>query len=54
LACSLKDNRAFCKYICPIPVFQKATSRFALLKIKIDPDKCVDCGKCEKVCPMDV
>lgn len=54
LAYHLKDNRAFCKYLCPIPVFQKITSRFALLKIKIDPAKCIDCGKCEKVCPMDV
>lgn len=54
LAFKLKDNRAFCKYICPIPVFQKMTSRFSLLKIKIDSDQCIDCGKCEKVCPMDV
>lgn len=54
LATTLKDNRAFCKYVCPIPVFQKVTSRFALLKLKIDPDKCIDCGKCEKACPMDV
>ncbi|NLL51820.1 MAG: 4Fe-4S dicluster domain-containing protein [Peptococcaceae bacterium] len=54
LALKLKDNRAFCKYICPIPVLQKVTSRFSLLKIKIDPSKCIDCGKCEKVCPMDV
>jgi len=54
LAFGLKDNRAFCKYICPIPVFQKVTSGFSLLKIKIDSDKCIDCGKCENVCPMDV
>lgn len=54
LAYRLKDNRAFCKYICPIPVIQKVTSRFALLKIKIDPELCIDCGRCEKVCPMDV
>ncbi|HWQ79350.1 MAG TPA: 4Fe-4S dicluster domain-containing protein [Anaerovoracaceae bacterium] len=54
LAYRLRDNRAFCKYVCPIPVFQKVTSRFALLKIKIDPEKCIDCGRCEKVCPMDV
>lgn len=54
LAFRLKDNRAFCKYICPIPVLQKITSRFSLLKMKIDPSKCIDCGKCEKVCPMDI
>lgn len=54
MAVTLKDNRAFCKYICPIPVLQKVTSRFALMKLKIDSSKCIDCGKCEKVCPMDV
>jgi ferredoxin-type protein NapH len=48
------NNRAFCKYVCPVPVLQKITSRFSLLKVKIDPAKCVDCGMCEKVCPMDV
>ena len=33
MAFILKDNRAFCKYVCPITVFLKATSRFSLLKI---------------------
>jgi ferredoxin-type protein NapH len=54
LALGFKDNRAFCKYLCPVPVFQKITSRFSLLKIRIDPETCVDCGRCEQVCPMDV
>jgi polyferredoxin len=54
LAYRMKDNRAFCKYMCPVPVLQKITSRFSLLKMKIDPGLCVDCGRCEKVCPMDV
>jgi len=54
LAFFLKDNRAFCKYVCPIPTFQKVTSRFSLMKIKIDTNKCVDCGLCEKVCPMNI
>jgi ferredoxin-type protein NapH len=54
LAFWLKDNRAFCKYLCPIPVLQKVGSRFSLLKIKIDTDKCTNCGICEKNCPMDI
>jgi len=54
LAILLKDNRAFCKYICPITVFLKPMSYYSLLRIKCDEDKCIKCGKCLKVCPMDV
>ncbi len=54
LAFVMKDNRAFCKYICPVTVFLKPMSYFSALRITCDPDKCVSCGKCKKVCPMDV
>lgn len=54
LAILLKDNRAFCKYICPITVFLKPMSRYSLLRIKCDEEKCISCGKCLKVCPMNV
>lgn len=54
LAFAFKDNRAFCKYICPITVFLKPASYFSQLRIKNNVDKCVKCGKCKKVCPMNV
>lgn len=54
LAFTLKDNRAFCKYICPVAVFLKPMSYFSLLRVKCDKNKCISCGKCKKVCPMDV
>ena len=54
LAYALKDNRAFCKYVCPIPVLQKITSRFALLKIEGSAQNCTDCGACVLACPMDI
>lgn len=54
LAFRFKDNRAFCKYICPITVFLKPMSYFSLLRIKCDKSKCISCGKCKKVCPMNV
>ena len=54
LALLFKDNRAFCKYICPITVFLKPMSYFSLFRIKCDKEKCVSCGKCKRVCPMDV
>lgn len=54
LAFAFKDNRAFCKYICPITVFLKPMSYFSLLRVKCDKDKCIGCGKCRRVCPMNV
>ena len=54
LAFALKDNRAFCKYICPVTIFLKPMSYFSLMRIKCDENKCVSCGKCKKACPMDV
>ncbi len=54
LAFALKDNRAFCKYICPITVFLKPMSYYSLLRVHCHEERCVQCGKCLRVCPMDV
>ncbi len=54
LAFVLRDNRAFCKYICPITVFLKPMSYFSLFHIRCNTEKCVSCGKCKTICPMDV
>ncbi len=54
LAYVFRDNRAFCKYLCPITVFLKPASYFSLVRIRVKPDICISCGKCRKVCPMDV
>lgn len=54
LAFVFKDNRAFCKYICPITIFLKPMSYYSLIRIKCDKNKCISCGKCKSVCPMDV
>ena len=54
LAFLFQDNRAFCKYICPITVFLKPMSYFALIRVKCDKEKCISCGRCKRVCPMEV
>ena len=42
LAFAFKDNRAFCM------------SYFSMIRIKCDKEKCISCGKCKRVCPMNV
>jgi ferredoxin-type protein NapH len=54
MAVYFKDNRAFCKYLCPIVVFFKIGSRFSLVKVKEVEDGCNLCMVCEKNCPMDI
>lgn len=54
LAYALRDNRAFCKYVCPVAVPLRLTTRFALLKVKGDPARCNGCDACVKLCPMDI
>ena len=54
LAFFLKDNRAVCKYFCPIPATMKPFSRFAFLKQEIDTELCDECCICEDNCPMNI
>ena len=54
LAYALQDNRAFCKYLCPVSVPLKLTSRFSLLKIGGEASQCTGCGACVQACPMDI
>lgn len=54
LAFILKDNRAFCKYICPVTVFLKPMSYYSMLRIHCDESKCIHCKKCLRACPMNV
>jgi ferredoxin len=43
-------GRQYCNLICPVGTFLGLLSRFSVLKITIDKDKCNLCGACEKVC----
>jgi ferredoxin-type protein NapH len=54
LAVIYKDNRAFCKILCPISVILKITARLSLLKVGPTASACTACGACTKTCPMGV
>jgi polyferredoxin len=54
LAAALKDNRAFCKYACPVSVFLRSATRLSLLKVAGTRDRCTRCGTCDTLCPMGV
>jgi polyferredoxin len=54
LGFALRDQRAFCKYLCPSAVILRLTSRLSLLKMGTDRQLCNGCGACSRVCPMDI
>ncbi|MBQ7294969.1 MAG: 4Fe-4S binding protein [Clostridia bacterium] len=51
---SLIIYRPFCKYICPLGAIYSAFNKISVFKLRCDESKCVSCGKCARVCKMNV
>jgi ferredoxin-type protein NapH len=47
----LTKRRTQCGLFCPMGAFQSFTNKLNVFDIRIDPDKCVQCGRCETSCP---
>lgn len=43
-------GRIYCNSVCPVGSILGAISKYSLLKVKIDPEKCRSCGICENSC----
>jgi len=43
-------GRWFCNAVCPVGTLLSVVSKRPLMRIKIDPSKCVRCGACVHVC----
>jgi ferredoxin-type protein NapH len=48
------EERPFCHYFCPLGGFIGVFNKFSYLKIEVDTEKCIECFKCEKVCPFSI
>ena len=53
-ALSVLFYRPFCKWLCPLGAFYALFNKVSLLQMKVDANACISCGKCVKVCSMDV
>jgi ferredoxin len=47
---NMAKERFWCRYLCPLGAFLGLFSRWNILKLKIDPDKCIKCGLCNLHC----
>lgn len=54
LAASMFIYRPFCKYICPLGAFYALFNKVSFVRIHLDENSCVHCGKCAKACKMGV
>lgn len=54
LVASMFIHRPFCRYLCPLGAFYAVFNRFGFYQMHLDKERCVDCKKCERSCPMAV
>ncbi len=54
LVASVFIYRIFCRFLCPLGALYGFFNRIALLGIKLDKNKCTDCGLCVAHCKMDI
>ena len=46
--------RAFCRFICPLGAIYSLFSKISLLGVRVDMNRCNNCGACVKTCQMDI
>lgn len=46
--------RFFCKAMCPLGALYGLLNKISVYHMEKNRDKCVSCGRCRSVCPMDV
>ncbi len=51
---SIVIYRPFCKYICPLGAIYALFNRVSVYRYHVSAKACINCGECEKACPMQV
>ncbi len=51
---SIISYRPFCKYVCPLGALYGFCNPVASHRMRVDKEKCVSCGMCQKACGMDI
>ncbi|MBF0183162.1 MAG: 4Fe-4S dicluster domain-containing protein [Magnetococcales bacterium] len=47
-------NRGYCRFLCPFGATFGLLNKVGLFRIDYQADKCIQCGKCVKVCDMNI
>ena len=54
VAISFVLRNFWCRYLCPYGALLGLLAIFSPVKIRRDPESCINCRKCEKVCPGSI
>ncbi|MGN1370642.1 MAG: redoxin family protein [Aristaeellaceae bacterium] len=46
--------RAFCRFLCPLGAIYGLFARLSVLGVRVEANRCTDCGRCVATCRMDV
>ena len=46
--------RFFCKLICPLGAIYGLMNRISIYRMNVDNNLCINCGRCQKVCKMNI
>ena len=46
--------RTFCRFLCPLGAIYGLFNKFSIFGIKLEKNKCINCGKCITTCKMDI
>ena len=47
-------HRFFCRVLCPLGAIYGLMNRYSFWQLKFSSELCVDCGRCRKVCPLNL
>ena len=53
LVVSFGFYRPFCQFICPFGFLSWLLEQLSIFRVKVDHDRCTNCGACVAACPLD-
>ena len=54
IVASVVVHRFFCRVLCPLGAIYGLLNKYSFYRLKFAADKCVACGHCKKVCPIEL